>query len=354
MNLDELNTIRQIDTQGMLSHINGLPDQLIDAWNLGQTLPLPPADGLRNILVAGMGGSAIGADLLASYAAPLCPVPIIVHRDYSLPAWAGGPETLVIASSHSGNTEETVAAFEQAHSRGCRVMVISTGGKLGEMARQAGYPLWKFNHSGQPRTAVGYSFGLLLAALYRMGLIPDPSADLEAAVQAMRSQQINLLPEVPTVQNPAKRLAGQLIDRWPVVIAADYLEPVARRWKGQISENAKAWGQFEFLPEADHNTLAGLNNPETMLPQAVALFLRAPSNNPRNLLRLDLTRKMFMTQGLNTDMIDAKGDSPMAHIWTLLHLGDYISFYLAMAYGEDPTPVDALATLKNELSQATS
>ncbi|NLG97993.1 MAG: bifunctional phosphoglucose/phosphomannose isomerase [Chloroflexi bacterium] len=354
MNLDELNTIRQIDTQGMLSHINGLPDQLIDAWNLGQTLPLPPADGLRNILVAGMGGSAIGADLLASYVAPLCPVPIIVHRDYSLPAWAGGPETLVIASSHSGNTEETVAAFEQAHSRGCRVMVISTGGKLGEMARQAGYPLWKFNHSGQPRTAVGYSFGLLLAALYRMGLIPDPSADLEAAVQAMRSQQINLLPEVPTVQNPAKRLAGQLIDRWPVVIAADHLEPVARRWKGQISENAKAWGQFEFLPEADHNTLAGLNNPETMLPQAVALFLRAPSNNPRNLLRLDLTRKMFMTQGLNTDMIDAKGDSPMAHIWTLLHLGDYISFYLAMAYGEDPTPVDALATLKNELSQATS
>ena len=165
------------------------------------------------------------------------------------------------------------------------------------------------------------------------------------------NQQSILRPEVPAVNNPAKRMAGQLMGRWVAVFAADYLDPVARRWKGQISEIAKAWAQFEFLPEADHNSLAGLNNPESALMQTMALFLQAPANHPRNQLRLDFTRQVFMTQGINTDMIQAKGESPMAHIWTLLHFGDYTAYYLAMAYGEDPTPVEILAALKDELGR---
>lgn len=350
MNLDDLAAFQALDTQDMIGHINGLPDQLLTAWALGQSLPLPSIEGVRQILIAGMGGSAIGADLIASYAQPLCLLPVLVHRDYDLPAWAGGPETLVIASSHSGNTEETVSTFEQAHQRGCRMMAIATGGKLLQLGNEFEVPVWQFQHAGQPRAAVGYSFGLLLAALSRLNLLPDPSAELQGAVAAMRAQQEHLIPQVPAVQNLAKRMAGQLVGRWVAVFAADILSPVARRWKGQISELAKAWGQFEFLPEADHNTLAGLNNPEGPLSQTIALFLTAPSNHPRNLLRLEYTRQIFMTQGMNTDMLSAKGDQPMAHIWTLLHLGDYIAYYLAMAYGEDPTPVDALTMLKDELS----
>jgi glucose/mannose-6-phosphate isomerase len=111
MNLDDLSMFRQLDTQDMIGHINGLPDQLLTAWELGQTLPLPEMHGVQKILIAGMGGSAIGADLMAAYAAPHCAAPIFVHRDYDLPAWASGPETLVIASSHSGNTEETLGGF---------------------------------------------------------------------------------------------------------------------------------------------------------------------------------------------------------------------------------------------------
>ncbi|HEX2980109.1 MAG TPA: hypothetical protein VHO48_07585, partial [Anaerolineaceae bacterium] len=120
MNLDDVSTFRSLDPQDMLGHIDGLPAQLEKAWELGQTQPLPDKAGLRQILIAGMGGSAIGADLIASYVAPLCPLPITVHRDYDLPAWANGPETLVIASSHSGNTEETLSAFEAARQHNCR------------------------------------------------------------------------------------------------------------------------------------------------------------------------------------------------------------------------------------------
>jgi glucose/mannose-6-phosphate isomerase len=145
-------------------------------------------------------------------------------------------------------------------------------------------------------------------------------------------------------------MAGQLVGRFVSVFGAGYLAPVARRWKGQISEVAKAWGQFEALPEADHNTMAGLFNPPDLLEmRLMAIFLRAPSDHPRNRLRIELTRKGFMMEGLNTDLIEARGDTPLAHIWTTLHLGDYISYYLAMAYKADPTSIPTIEGLKAEM-----
>ncbi len=352
MDLDHLERFRELDTLDMYGEIHGLPDQLQEAWRLGMHQPLPEAEGIQNIIISGMGGSAIGADLVASYVEPICPVPVVVQRDYTLPAWANGRGTLMIASSHSGNTEETLTAFEQARSRGMRMLTVSTGGKLGEMAESMGVPSWRFEHEGQPRAAVGYSFGLLLAAIYRLGLIPDPSGHLKAAIEAMREQQVDLEADVPVERNPAKRLAGQLYGRWITVIGAGMLDPVARRWKGQMSEVAKAWAQFEFLPEADHNTLAGLENPEELFSRMIVLFLKAPSYHQRNTLRTDLTRKVFMMQGINTDVITAKGEAPLSHMWTALHYGDYTSYYLAMAYGVDPTPIEALAAFKKEMAKA--
>jgi glucose/mannose-6-phosphate isomerase len=135
-----------------------------------------------------------------------------------------------------------------------------------------------------------------------------------------------------------------------VVFGSDFLAPVARRWKGQINEIAKAWAQFEPLPEADHNTLAGLNHPDETLNHIIAIFLDAPENHPRSRLRTDFTRQIFMTQGINTDTIQAKGEGRMAQIWTALHFGDYTAYYLAMAYREDPGPVEALVVLKEALN----
>jgi glucose/mannose-6-phosphate isomerase len=192
---------------------------------------------------------------------------------------------------------------------------------------------------------------LLLSAFSRLHLLPNPQIELDSALTAMRQVQTSLHAEVPVGRNPAKRLAGQLIGRWVAVFGADILEPVARRWKGQVSELAKAWAQFEFLPEADHNTLAGTLQPEAALSNLVALFLRAPSYHPRNLLRSDLTRQAFMLEGISTDFIDAAGDTPLAHQWTALLLGDYVAYYLAMAYGIDPTPIAALVGFKKELEE---
>lgn len=349
MNLDDYSKFKELDAQDMLGEIDHLPGQLQDAWELGNQSSLPNWSGIQGVIIAGMGGSAIGADLLAAYVSSSCQVPVFVWRDYDLPAWAQGAKTLVISSSHSGNTEETLSAFQQARARGCRILAISTGGKLLDAAQDAGAVAWEFKHTGQPRAAVGFSFGLLLCAFSRLGLIPDPQPELELAIQAMRSQQAVLKADVPVHKNLAKRTAGQIMNRLVVVMGSGVFAPVARRWKGQISEVAKSWGQFEFLPEADHNTLAGILNPEDALARLVVLFLQGNSLHQRNQLRSELTRKIFMLEGISTDYIDAQGNTPLAQMWTLLHLGDYIAYYLAMAYRVDPTPVEAIESFKAEL-----
>ena len=349
MNLDDHQTFPTFDPANILARIDGLPGQLESAWKLGQELPLPAWQDIRQVVISGMGGSAIGADLLAAYLAPTSHVPVFVHRDYDLPAFAHGPETLVIATSHSGNTEETLSSFERASENGCRCIALTTGGKLAQMAQQAGVPCWIFDHNGPPRTAVGYSFGLLLSAVTRLSLLSDPSDELSGAVAAMRKQQERLRADVPAVQNPAKRYAGQFMGRWVVVIGAEILAPVARRWKGQINEIAKAWSQLEMLPEADHNTLEGLLNPEDLMDHMLVLFLQAPSYHPRNQLRSELTRQSFMMQGINTDVVNAQGNTRLDHLWTALHFGDYTAYYLAMAYGVDPTPVEMMDSLKQTM-----
>ena len=348
MDLDDFNSFKQLDPQNMLGEIEALPRQLQSAWDMGQQQPLPDGKDITRIIIGGMGGSAIGADLLATYIAPVCKLPIIVHRDYGLPAWAHSTQTLFIASSHSGHTEETLDAFEVAVKAGCRILAICTGGELEQRAKSRNVPVWKFSHAGQPRAAVGFSFGLLLAALTRMGLVPDPENVLLEALAGMRSQQETLRAAVPVAQNPAKRMAGQLVGRWVNVYGSGILAPVARRWKGQMNEIAKAGAGFEALPEADHNALAGLVNPP-LLAQTLTLFLQAASDHPRNHIRLELTRHEFMVAGLNTDVYVANGESPLAHILTALHFGDYLAYYLAMVYEVNPTPVDPLQTLKDTL-----
>lgn len=353
MNLDDLERFKQLDTLNMLGEIDNLPDQLAFAYQLGMKHELPDWKDFRQIVIAGMGGSAIGADLLASYCASLSLLPVSVHRDYSLPLYARGQETFVICSSHSGNTEETLDAFEAARKAECRIVVVCTGGELANRAKENNIPLWTFEHTGQPRAAVGFSFGLLLAMFQRLGFIPDQSKEMEDAVASMKRTQQHLKADVPAVKNPAKRYAGQLMGRWVTFVASGILTAVARRWKGQINEVAKAGANFEFLPEADHNTLAGTENPqETLNAHTMTLFLRAPSDHPRNRLRSDLTRKAFMLEGMNTDYIDARGNTPLAHMWTSILFGDYMAYYLAMGYGVDPTPIQALVEFKEAMKEA--
>jgi glucose/mannose-6-phosphate isomerase len=346
MNLDDSASFAALDSRNLLADIDGLPDQLREAWALGQSIVLRPWEAITQVLLVGMGGSAIGAELLAAYIAPHCTVPVTLLRNYMLPEWASGPGTLVICSSYSGNTEETISAFRQAKEKGCRVLVITTGGQLAAEALESGTGLWIFNKPNHLGVTLGYSFGLLLAAFTCLGLIPNPEDELVGAITAMRLQQRHLQAEVPVMENPAKRLAGQCFGRIVAVFGADFLVPVARYWQGQISTLARSWAHAEELPEANHNILAGVLNPEPVLSNLYALFLRADRYHPRNLMRANLTKEILMLEAIGTDFFDAPGKNPLEHIWTALHFGDYLAYYLAMAYGVDPTGSDAIVGFK--------
>lgn len=350
MILDNWESFSEIDTAGMYSEILGLPDQLLHAWEVGKRNPLPDWSGITRVVIAGMGGSAIGGDLLISYALPLASIPVVIWRNYDLPGFAVGENTLVICSSHSGNTEEVLSAFDSAVEADTRILAVTTGGELAIRAEEAGVHLWTFEHSGQPRAAVGYSFGLLLAAFSRLGFIPDPSKELREAVGLMKEKQVNLKMELPAANNPAKRLAGQLMGRWPSVVGADHLAPVARRWRTQINEIAKAVGQFDELPESDHNMVAGVEHPGDLFGTTMVVFLRGKKYHPRNLIRTDATKELLMVSGMNTDLVEARGETRLAEQWTTLHFGDYVAYYLAMAYQVDPSPVHTIQELKRVIA----
>lgn len=353
MRLNDLEHMRRTDPQNMISHINNMPQQLTDAWQAAQKFDLPDWRGIERVLISGMGGSAISGELVAAYVSPLALVPIYIHRDYKIPAWARGENTLLICSSYSGNTEETLSAFQQAKGTGCKVLAICAGGQLAQQATDNNHPVWLFEYDSLSRAAIGYSFALQLALLWRLGLVPDPQSDLWTAVEAMQAQQPDLLRENPAACNPAKRMAGQLMERWITIFGAGFLGPVARRWKNQINENAKAQAAYEILPEADHNTLQGILQPEQLSGATMNIFLRATASHARNQLRDDFTRMTYMLQGQNTDFYKAKGKNQLAQMWTALHFGDYVSYYLAMAYGTDPTPVPMLADLKEKMRKIT-
>jgi glucose/mannose-6-phosphate isomerase len=349
MFLNDEKAIHANDPSGMLDEIDHLPDQIGSAWALGKNLPLKKYEKIEAIIIGGMGGSAIGGDLFCSWSSPLIKIPVFVCRDYDLPAWVKGKRHFLVAASHSGNTEETLAIFHEGIQRDCSIIAITTGGTLAEDAKKAGADLWQFEHAGQPRAAVGYSFTLLLALFSRLGLLSISDGDVNSLIEAMKTQQNILKADVPLAKNPAKRLAGQLMDRFVTVFGAEFMAPVARRWKTQLNELAKDWSGFEILPEADHNMAAGTQNPRELLTKLFGLFIEAPSYHHRNILRSELTRNMLMESGINVDRYVPPGDTTLTQIWTALHFGDYLAYYLALSYQVDPTEVFALDHLKKTL-----
>ncbi len=351
MNLDDLDLFKKIDTQNMLAQIDGLPDQLQSAWELGQNQTLPAFADIQNIVIAAMGDSALAAELTVAAVSSSIRLPVTVHRGYGIPAFANSKGTLVICISHSGNSEEVLDAFEGAQKNKCSLLVISTGGELAKRAAEKNIPVWKFDSNGIVDTAaIAYPFALLLALFSRLGLIPDPAADVAEAIAMMKRSQQHIVADVNAAKNPAKRYAGQLVGRWVTFVGTETLAPVARRWKTQINQLAKAGANFEIIPEATHNALIATINPNpTLNAHTMTLFMRAPSDHPRNRLRSDLMRQAFMLEALNTDVIDARGESVIAHLWTLIIFGDYMAYYLAMAYGADPSEEDAFVNFKRSL-----
>jgi len=351
IDLDNRVLFHEIDPDDMLSRIAELPQQCRHAWENVQSLELPPEyRQVNKIVVLGMGGSAIGGDLLRALAKPECAVPIVTNRDYTVPAFVNA-ETLVIASSYSGNTEETLAAFEEASKRGTSLLAITTGGKLAQRARELRLPLLTFHYKSQPRAALGYSLVSLIGVVQKLGFIGDKEADFEEAIVVMESLQEEIMETVPVTENPAKQLAKRLYGRLPVIYGAGYLAEVAHRWKTQFNENAKSWSFFEQLPELNHNAVVGYQFPEELAERILVVMLASSLDHPRNKARFHVTQDILTQRGIAYETVEARGESPLAQMLSAIHFGDYVSFYLAMLYEVDPTPVKTINYLKERLAQ---
>jgi glucose/mannose-6-phosphate isomerase len=349
--LDDIAAYQRIDPEGMLACIRDLPSQCRAAWQEAQAFELPDAYwDIDKVVILGMGGSAIGGDLLRSLVVLESPVPILSHRDYELPLVVDG-RTLLIASSFSGNTEETLSAFETGLGTGARKVVITSGGRLLDAARANGVPAFVFHYDSEPRAALGYSIMPLLAIAQKTGIVAEKSEDVNETIRVMDDLAARINERAPLARNPAKQLAEKLYLRLPVVYGAGVLAQVARRWKGQFNESAKVWCFFEELPEANHNALVSYGLPKEIAARAFVVLLRAPSIHPRVLLRYDITRAALEEAGVESAMVDAEGKSPLAQIMSTILFGDWVSLYLAILNGVAPAPTTAIDKLKEELGR---
>jgi glucose/mannose-6-phosphate isomerase len=351
INFDDVKLYTMTDPDGMLARIKELPVQYEQAWQAVQSFNLPAAyRNVNKIVVLGMGGSAIGGDLVRTLIQEESKVPIIVYRDYGLPAFADG-NTLVIVSSYSGNTEETLSGFEPAIKTGAKIVTITTGGKVGDLAGKSSLPVFKVKYQAQPRAALGFSFIPTLGIVQNLGFIKDKSADVAEAVKVLKKMASALDEKSPEKSNHAKQIARRLYGNLPVIYGAGIASEVARRWKGQINENAKAWAFYEVFPELNHNATVGFPQPKEVASKIRVIMLRSSTYNARVKLRYEVTSGLLKQAGVAYEFVDAEGSSPLAQMSSLISMGDYVSYYLAMLYQVDPTPVKAINYLKEQLGK---
>ncbi len=350
--LDDRSAWKQLDPGGMMDSVRSLPEQCLEAWEAAQSLDLP-ADyrDVHRIVVLGMGGSAIAGDLWRVLLQRESAVPVFNVRQYDLPPFVDG-RTLVVASSFSGNTEETLSAFQQALPTQAKKLVITTGGRLLALARANGTPLFTYQYAGEPRSALGWSLMPLLVISARLGLMQGIGEEVAEAVSLMQSMRQRIGEDAPTASNPAKQLAQRLHERLPVIYGAGPLAEVAHRWKTQLNESGKVWCFYEELPELHHNAIIGYRLPESIAKSITVVFLRsADLIHPRVLLRYDFTRRLLAEAGVDSAEVASQGRGALAQMMSLIYFGDYVSAYLAFLYGVDPTPTTVIDELKAWLAQ---
>lgn len=349
--LEDAAAIKRRDPGVMLAKIGRFADQIEAAWGLSRVLVMPEQHRQASaVAVLGMGGSAVCGDLVRAIFGDRLTVPIVSVRDYELPAWVGGT-TLVVAVSHSGATEETLTALATALERRCPVAVITTGGPLGDVAARVDLPRLIFPNETPPRASLGYTMLALAGLLERAGMLALSDADVAAGVAAARSVAVACAVDKPTDANLAKQVAWSLLDRLPVIEGSGFLAAVARRWKTQINENSHSTASAEELPEATHNTVVGYEQPETLRDHHYIVFLDGSGDNPRNRRRARLSEAMLDTLGSSHQKVMFDQSGRFAQACAAIALGDYVSFYLAMLYGVDPSATPALTVVKETMAE---
>lgn len=355
MDLDQLTEVRRLDSQNFLDRILKFPHQFEEAsrGGCGFSGKLVGPGDIASVVLAGVGGSAIGAEFVRSRLIYLARVPICVFRHYRLPAFVNS-KTLMIASSYSGNTEETVQAVEEGIAQKANIVVITSGGKLQELAREKGLALIKVPQGYPPRMAIGFSISSILSVLETLGIAPSFQSELEETAGLLKQlAQDQYQIEIPEAKNPAKRLARALLGKFPLIYASsDYMEAVALRWREQLEENAKTLSGHFLFPEMTHNEIVGWCHPRDLLNRFTAVFLvDSKQDHERIQYRFQFAEEVIRGAQAEVIRLEACGQSPFARMFSLAYLSDFVSFYLAMLNEVDPTSIQVIDQLKKELSK---
>lgn len=343
-------SLRTIDSNTMHEQIASMGNHLLDARSRAMHgLQHLNARTPASIILAGVGGSAIGGDLVRSYLFDGLQVPLVINRGYRLPSFAS-KDSLVIASSYSGNTEETLAQLEEAARKGIPVVSFTTGGELGKRSSQVQATV-ELPPGFQPRVALGYSFIPVLTLLEKIGLAEDQSMAIERTAVLLQQLAERYGTSDMTEQNIAYNLGMSLLHHVPVIYTSgEVFDSVGLRWRGQMQENAKHVAFGNMLPEMNHNEISGWAHPADAIKYFNAIFLRSQQDeHPRITKRFEIVKELLQSKSVSVTEFKAEGETRLERMFSLISLGDWTSFYLAIIAGVDPTPIPAIDQLKNKL-----
>jgi len=327
--MDETN---QTDKSNMIKVLESIPEHIAEAVKLAKDVKI--TEPIKRIMVAGMGGSAVSGDILKAYLKDK--INVEVNKNYFLPELVG-KETLLFILSYSGNTEETISAFRTAQRKNMNMVVITAGGKLEELSKISKTPYIVIPKGFQPRAAIAYLFFPMLAVLYNSHYIDSPMEDIKKTIKALKN---------PKFKERAQDLAEKLVEKIPLIYASEEMGVVAYRWKTQFNENAKIHAFCHVFPELDHNELVGYDNIKAGYH---VIIIKDDDDYVKIKKRMDITKRLISEAGINVTEMVIKGDCFLTKLFSAIYLGDLTSYYLALKYGTDPTPVDIIEKLKKEL-----
>ena len=337
------------DPGKMGNKISEFSKQILKGWEIGENAGQIPSE-IDNILFAGMGGSAIAGDIINSFFSGTLSVPFVVNRGYDVPGFISS-KTLFIASSYSGNTEETLSAFDCALKKGVKVIAVTSGGKLAEICDDRTFPVFKMPEGYPPRSALGFSMGILFNILSKANIISLSYDEVKEAAESLSDQQN----ELSDINGPAAVLAKEIAGTLPFIYGSVHgTDVIALRWKAQFNENSKIHAAYGVFSEMNHNEIMGWAKHEKtgdFFKDLSAVFLRSTSDSARNVKRMDITKDILNDQGVKTFEVKAKGNSKIAEFFYLISFGDWTSYHLAFLNEVDPTEIPAINVLKRKLAE---
>ncbi len=352
VDLNDLEAIREVDKSGMLRILHNLPNQIGEAKRIVEEANIPKIFKVDHILICGMGGSAISGDILQTYLRRRLSIPVIVNRSYDIPRWVN-KNTLVFSQSYSGNTEETLSTFKQAYERHSNIIGISSDGKLEEYCERRNLPYIKIPSGLPPRAAVFYLLFTSLFALLKTGVFYHPiENEVEETTSILKDARSYFTEELEIQENIAKQIAEKINHTIPQIYGWGIYESIAKRWMTQFAENSKIIARYNTFPECTHNDIVAWSTLDESLKKFSCIIFRdSTEENLHMKTRIDYMKKLLNYATTVVEEIHPRGKKSLTKMLYLLYLGDYVSCYLALLNDIDPTPVDAIAELKEVLAK---